>query len=117
MVMWMAVNNDKNVQSDDDRAVRVSNSLNHTTVRENLIHSKLSKSERKSDIAKWRKHTLNIILPRKLSEHTDSDLKLMLVSLRNAISVSTVHLLKIERELKKRGCGLRILGRRNVVVS
>lgn len=62
------------------------------------------------EISRWRKHAFNVILPRKLSEHTESDLKLMRVSLKNAISASSVHILRIERELKKRGSNLTILG-------
>jgi hypothetical protein len=110
MVISMALNNDRNVQSDYDGTTKCSNQLNHTTVPENNIHSKLSQSERKSDVAKWRKHAFNVILPRKLSKHSDSDLRLMLVSLKNARCASIVHIHRIERELKKRGSSLTILG-------
>ncbi len=56
-----------------------------------------------------RKHTLNVILPKKVSTHTDSELKLMLVTLKNAIVASSVHISRIEKELKERGVDSRIL--------
>jgi hypothetical protein len=56
-----------------------------------------------------RKHTLNVILPRKISTHTNSELKLMLVTLKNAMVASSVHISKIEKELKERGIDSRIL--------
>ncbi len=57
----------------------------------------------------WRKHSFKVVLPRKLSEHDDSDLRLMRVSLKNTIEAATVHLLRIERELKNRGSTVAIL--------
>jgi len=63
--------------------------------------------------SRWRMHSFKVILPRNLSELPDSDLQLMLVSLKNAKIASTVHIIKIERELHKRGCCPSILGKRN----
>lgn len=56
-----------------------------------------------------RKHTLNVILPKKVSEHTDSELRLMLVTLKNAMVASSVHISRIEKELKERGVNSSIL--------
>ncbi|MFW9958660.1 MAG: hypothetical protein ACFFCT_11375 [Candidatus Odinarchaeota archaeon] len=56
-----------------------------------------------------RKHTLNVFLPRKIRTHTDSELKLMLVTLKNAIVASSVHISRIEKELEERGSDPRIL--------
>ncbi|MHA2379232.1 MAG: hypothetical protein ACXADO_03125 [Candidatus Thorarchaeota archaeon] len=64
------------------------------------------------EVATWRKHAFKVVLPRKLSEHTESDLKLMLVSLKNTRVVTSVHIQRIERELKKRGCNLTLLSMR-----
>ncbi len=66
--------------------------------------------------SRWRMHSFKVILPRNLSELPDSDLQLMLVSLKNAKSASTVHIIKIERELHKRGCCSSILGKRDTVL-
>lgn len=106
----MAVNNDKDVLSIDDNTAGDSHSLNHSVVLGTRIHSRSKRGDRMGEISRWRKHAFNVILPRKLSEHTESDLKLMRVSLKNAISASSVHILRIERELKKRGSNLTILG-------
>ncbi len=65
-----------------------------------------------SDTAKWRKHAFKVVLPRRLSEETENDLRLMLVSLKNARVTTSVHIQRIERELKRRGCRLTLLGRR-----
>ncbi|MFX1579724.1 MAG: hypothetical protein ACFFBJ_08735, partial [Promethearchaeota archaeon] len=92
-----------------DGADDVGNSLNHFAIHDNSIHSIRKQSEWAKDMSMWRTHAFNVILPRKLSDHTDSDLRLMRVSLMNAISVSMIHLLKVERELKNRGCNPRIL--------
>jgi len=105
----LATNNSNGVLPISEGAEEVDNSLNHSAIHDNSIHSLRKQSERANDMSRWRKHAFNVILPRKLSEHTDSDLKLMRVSLKNAINVSMVHLLKIERELKNRGCNLTIL--------
>ncbi|MFW9925816.1 MAG: hypothetical protein ACFFDM_03500 [Candidatus Thorarchaeota archaeon] len=105
----MTTKNDRNVPSTHDGTVDGSSSLNHSDARENRIESKHMQSDELSDMSRWRKHSFNVILPRKLSEQTENDLKLMRVSLKNAISVSTVHMRRIERELEKRGCNLTIL--------
>jgi hypothetical protein len=88
----MSVNNDIIVQHNDDDDVEEDNVLSDANYH-NL-----------------RRRSFNVFLPRKLSEHTESDLKLMLISLKNTLSVSTVHIGRIEGELKKRGCSLSILG-------
>ncbi len=49
------------------------------------------------------KHSFKVILPEKVNDHTDHELRLMLVSLKNAIIASSVHISKIENELRKRG--------------
>ncbi|MGY5871921.1 MAG: hypothetical protein RTV72_06740 [Candidatus Thorarchaeota archaeon] len=110
----MSVNNDKIVYSVDDEDVEDDHSLNHCAL--SHVHYLVSRSQSKakqvdriSDISNWRKHSFSVILPRKLSEHTDVDLRLMRVSLMNAISAETVHLLRIERELRERGSSLTIL--------
>ncbi|MFX0046027.1 MAG: hypothetical protein ACFE8Z_09280 [Candidatus Hermodarchaeota archaeon] len=61
---------------------------------------------------KWRKHAFRVVLPRRLSEEKESDLKLMLVSLKNTRVATSVHIQRIEKELKRRGCSLTLLGRR-----
>ena len=61
--------------------------------------------------SRWRMHSFKVILPRNLSETSDTDLQLMLVSLKNARDASTVHSVRIERELEKRGCCSSILGK------
>ncbi|MFX1441583.1 MAG: hypothetical protein ACFFFD_15170 [Promethearchaeota archaeon] len=105
----MASSNDRDVLSISDGVDKVDNSLNQPAIHDNSIHSVRKQSEWANDMSMWRTHAFNVILPRNLSDHTDSDLKLMRVSLMNAISVSMVHLLKVERELKNRGCNPRIL--------
>ena len=62
-----------------------------------------------SNSSNWRKHSFKVILPRKISKHSDSDLRLMRVSLMNTIAAASVHLLRIEKELKERGSELKIL--------
>ncbi len=106
----MVINDDIDVLSVNDEITEQDHSLNHSADQEASIHSKRGRDDIMKDISKWRKHAFNVILPRRLSEHTDSDLRLMLVSLKNAKSVSMVHILRIEKELKKRGCDLTILG-------
>jgi hypothetical protein len=44
-----------------------------------------------------------------ISTQTDSELKIMLVTLKNAMVVSSVHISRIEKELKERGIDPRIL--------
>ena len=92
----MTVNNDIIVQQDDEEAEEGHVLNNH--------------GPRHSDFGNLRKRSFNVFLPRKLSEHTESDLKLMLISLKNTLCVSTLHIGRIEGELKKRGCSLSILG-------
>ncbi|PNX52886.1 MAG: hypothetical protein BV458_07360 [Thermoplasmata archaeon M9B2D] len=65
--------------------------------------------EKMAEAISGRKHTLNVILPKKVSAHTDSELKLMLVTLKNAMVASSVHISRIEKELKERGVDPRIL--------
>jgi hypothetical protein len=105
----LASSNDRDVLSTGDGADKAGNSLNHLAIHDKSIHSIRKQSEWANNMSMWRTHAFNVILPRKLSDHTDSDLRLMRVSLKNAISVSMVHLLKVERELKNRGCNPRIL--------
>ena len=104
----MIVNNDTNALSNNNGIIR-NHPLNHSVVLEPQISSIRKHEDRMSSMTKWRPHALNVIIPRKISEHSDSDLRLMLVSLKNARSVSTVHIRRIERELMKRGCSLNIL--------
>ena len=66
--------------------------------------------EKMSEAISGRVHSLKVILPKKLSNHSNSDLKLMLVSLKNAMTTSTVHISRIEKELRKRGIEPSILG-------
>lgn len=106
----MAVKNDINAQSIHDGIAEDNHSLNRSVALDACINSRSKQDDWKSDVSRWRKHAFNVILPRQLSEHSESDLKLMRVSLKNAISASSVHLLRIERELKKRGSNLTILG-------
>ncbi|MFX1272774.1 MAG: 4Fe-4S binding protein [Promethearchaeota archaeon] len=56
-----------------------------------------------TDAVSGRRHSFSLMLPRRAAIHSDSDLKLMLVSLKNTISTCSVYVSKIERELKKRG--------------
>lgn len=56
-----------------------------------------------TDVISGRKHSFSVVLPRGVAAHSDSDLKLMLVSLKNTISACSVYVSKIEKELKKRG--------------
>lgn len=91
----MTVNNDIIVQQNDD------------DVEEGHV---LNNHAPHSNYRNLRKRSFNVFLPRKLSEHTESDLRLMLISLKNTLCVSTLHIGRIEGELKKRGCSLSILG-------
>ena len=105
----MAIKDDRNVLSIDNETAGDSHSLNHSVVRRTSIFSRGKRGKRLDDFSSYHNHSFNVIIPRKLSEHTDSDLRLMRVSLKNTITASTVHLLRIERELKKRGSTLTIL--------
>ena len=80
---------------------KVVHSMNHTTPSDSHYSS--------SNGSNWRKHSFKVVLPKKLSEHNDSDLRLMRVSLMNTIAAASVHLLRIEKELKARGSELSIL--------
>jgi len=84
---------------------------NQSVVRETCMNS-TEGGRRENKVTAWREHAFKVVLPRRLSEHTESDLKLMLVSLKNARVASSVHIQRIERELKKRGCSLTVMGRR-----
>ncbi len=95
---------------------RRSDLANQSVVHETGVESTKGGSSM-GEVSTFRKHAFVVILPRKLSEHTESDLKLMLVSLKNARIASSVHILRIKRELKKRGCNPTILGRKEEVVS
>lgn len=55
------------------------------------------------------KHSFNVVIPKRPSSHTDAELRLMLVTLKNAVIASSVHISKIENELRKRGKSSRIL--------
>jgi len=50
----------------------------------------------------FRAITIKVIVPRRGTHHSISDLELMLVSLRNAISVCSIYTNKVERSLQKR---------------
>ena len=107
----MTVSNDKIVHSCDDRDIEDDHSLNHSDDYGNHVHFKDRRLDRISDISNWRKHSFSVILPRKLANHSDSDLKLMLVSLKNVTIATSVHIGRIERELRNRGNSLTILGK------
>jgi hypothetical protein len=61
------------------------------------------------DAIRGRKHSFNVILPKRIGTHTDAELKLMLVTLKNAIVAISVYISKIENELQERGVDTRIL--------
>jgi len=112
-VIKLTVRND-NVVHSDDLDVEEDHSLNHCAL--SHVHyltsrkrSNTKEFDRSSNGTNWRKHSFKVVLPRKLSEHNDSDLRLMRVSLKNTIAAASVHLLKIERELKERESELTIL--------
>ena len=108
-MICLSVQNGKDVLSIHSSVKEENNSVNHSVIHNDHLPSGRSRADRINDMSKWRIHAFKVIIPRRLSQHTDSDLKLMRVSLKNAISASTVHMLRIERELKKRGCDLTIL--------
>jgi len=66
--------------------------------------------EEKVEAIDGRMHSLKVILPKKLSTHSDCDLKLMLVSLKNTMVTGAVHISRIEKELRRRGIEPSILG-------
>ena len=112
----MTVKNDNVVHSVDDLEVEEDHSLNHCV----LSHASYPNSRRQSNSgvldsfhneSNWREHSFKVIIPRKLAEHSDSDLRLMRVSLKNTITAASVHLQRIERELKERGSSLKIINR------
>jgi len=106
----MSVENDRNVLFHREGAVDNDHSLNHLTVNGTSRLSLRKQGDETNDIPSWRKHAFKVILPKKITNLTENDLQLIRVSLKNAISVSSVHLLRVERELKKRGSSLSILG-------
>ncbi|MHA2066157.1 MAG: hypothetical protein ACXABY_17435 [Candidatus Thorarchaeota archaeon] len=57
-----------------------------------------------------RKQSFRALIPTNLKEDSDRDLRLILVSLRNAESAIAVYIQKIEKELTKRGSRTQILG-------
>jgi len=89
----------------------VSSQDNPITPQDNRGHHNQTSGggEKMTEAISGRKHTLNVILPKKVSTHTDSELKLMLVTLKNAMVASSVHISRIEKELKERGVDSRIL--------
>ena len=50
-----------------------------------------------------RKHSFQVLLPRRLRYHTQVELNLMRISLLNTIVALNVHLSRIEKEMRKRG--------------
>lgn len=62
-----------------------------------------------TDTIRGRRISLNVLLPLKIHTHTEDELRLMLVTLRNSIVASSVHISRIENELRKRGVDRRIL--------
>jgi len=62
-----------------------------------------------TEILRGRKQRLNVILPRRIKEHSDNELRLMLVTLKNAIVATSVQVMRIENELKGRGADFGIL--------
>ncbi len=57
-----------------------------------------------------RKHSFNVLLPKRLKTDTDSALRFQLISLKNSEAALVVHIRRIERELKRRGAHTQILG-------
>ena len=110
----MAVNNNGHIHSSLNEDVEDDHILNHLSLSHTYYlnsknRAKATQVDRFSNFSNLRKRSFNVFLPRKLSKHTDSDLKLMLISLKNAQRASTVHIVRIERELKRRGSSLSIL--------
>lgn len=109
----LTVKNDNVVHSVEDLDAEEDHSLNHCV----LSHASYLNSRRSNsgvfgsfrNGSNWREHSFKAIIPRKLSDHNNSDLKLMRVSLKNTITAAAVHLQRVERELKKRESSLGIL--------
>lgn len=59
-----------------------------------------------------RRLAIPVLLPNSIRKDTDNDLRLELVSLKNAQVAVTVHIQRIERELARRGSHRQILGYR-----
>lgn len=59
-----------------------------------------------------RRRPIPIMLPNSIRTESDNDLRLELVSLKNAQVTVAVHIQRIERELAKRGSHTQILGYR-----
>lgn len=78
-------------------------------LRSSLIKPK--KKAREDFYPNGRKLRLSIIVPRNLKSNSSTDLKIMLISLKNAISVCSGYSSAIEKELKKRGSVTTILHR------
>ncbi|MHA2299897.1 MAG: hypothetical protein ACXACD_02975, partial [Candidatus Thorarchaeota archaeon] len=57
-----------------------------------------------------RTHSFKALIPTNLKVDSDRDLRLILVSLRNAESAIAVYIQKIEKELERRGSRTQILG-------
>jgi len=49
------------------------------------------------------RHSIQIMMPKHLAECTEEDLRLSYVTLKNASSVIVVQMLRIKRELERRG--------------
>lgn len=59
-----------------------------------------------------RRLAIPVLLPNSIRKDNDNDLRLELVSLKNAQVAVTVHIQRIERELARRGSHRQILGYR-----
>ena len=57
-----------------------------------------------------RKHSFKALIPTNLKEDSDRDLRLILVSLKNAESAIAVYIQRIEKELERRSSRIQILG-------
>ena len=49
------------------------------------------------------RRAFQVLLPSRIQNHDDNDLRLMLLSLKNTRNATVVHIQRIERELSKRG--------------
>lgn len=49
------------------------------------------------------KHSIQVVMPKHLSDCTNGDLRLSYVTLKNASSVLIVQMMRIQRELRRRG--------------
>lgn len=116
MVIMLSIHNGNIVHSSNDEDVEADHSLNHCALSHvhylvSRLQSKEKPVDKISNGSNWRKHAFSVILPKKLSEHSNSDLRLMLTSLKNTTVAASVHIVRIERELKERGCSPSILAR------